>query len=189
MDELLGSRRSSVLAALVSQNMTLKIALLIAGAILVVETITLAVVATKKPLVVGLTKSGPEVLSFADQDEISAPQVKSFLFDLLSRKFPPNPTADKLLKVCPLFAEGLKVSCEKEIKDKKSVIPQDFLVRELVWNDRSQTAVIQLKRYASFSGSITAVESVLSIKLQQRNRTNENPWGLFVESWKEEIQK
>jgi len=188
MDDLLRSRRSSVLSALATQNMTLKISLVVAGALLGLSTISLTILGSKKPIVVGISNNGPTVLS-ALNDDVSGPQVKAFIFDLLSRKFPSNPTSEKLLMVCRYFTEGLKAACEKEIKEKKSVIPQDFLIEELLWNDKTEIAKITLKRFVTFNGSISAAESTIQLKITQRSRTSENPWGLFVDGWKEEVQK
>ena len=188
MDELLKSKRSSLLSSLVSQNMTLKIALIVAGSLLAIETIALVSLGMKRPIVVGLTKTGPEILSTLEDEGSTGPQIRAFVFELLNKKFPPKPTLDKLALVCPLLSEGLKVACEKEVRDKKSVIPQDFLVQELVWNDKTETARVLLKRYANFNGSITSIDSTLNLRIIQRARTAENPWGLFVESWKEEVR-
>ena len=187
MEELLKSKRTSLLASLVSQNMTLKMALIVIGCLMGVETFALIALGLRKPIVVGLTNSGPEVLPVIENEKMTAPQVRAFIFEVLARKFPPRPSAERLLVVCPFFTEGLKAACEKEIRDKKSFIPQDFVVKELVWNDKTETARIQLKRFANFGGSVTTVESLLALQITQRSRTVENPWGLFVASWKEEV--
>lgn len=188
MKDLLKSRRSSLLASLVSQNMTLKISLIVAGTVIFIQTIGLFAIGMKNPLVVGLAKNGPEILSTMNDDVTTGPQVRAFIFEMLNRKFPPKPTVEKVALVCPYFTEGLRAACEKELVDKKSVIPQDFIVRELVWNEKNESARILLKRFVSFNGSLSTVDSAVNLRVVQRARTLANPWGLFIESWKEEVQ-
>ena len=108
--------------------MTLKLALMIAGAVICIETVGLMVVGLRRPLVVGLSNSGPEILQSINDLEISGTQIRAFIFEVLNLKFPAQPTVDKIRRVCPLFSEGLKSACEKELSDKKSVIPQDFKI-------------------------------------------------------------
>ncbi len=188
MNELLNSKRSSLLASLASQNMTLKVSLIVAGLVILFETIGICVVGMKRPLLVGLTTHGPEILNISSDEPTTGPQMKAFVFEILSRKFPPQPTLEKLVRLCPYFTDGLKATCTKELSDKKSFIPQDFLVKELIWNEKTETAHIQLKRFVTFNGSLTSIDSLLNLRIIQRSRTSENPWGLFIDSWKEEVR-
>jgi hypothetical protein len=167
--------------------MTLKLTLIIAGSVIIIETIGLFAIGLKRPLVVGLSKNGPEILANVNDDDVTGSEVRTFIFDMLNRKFPAKPTAEKLIQVCPYFTEGLRAACEKELHDKKSVIPQEFILKELIWNDKNETARLQLKRFVTFGGSLTTVESIVNLRLVQRSRTTENPWGIFIDSWKEEV--
>lgn len=189
MNDLLKSKRASLLGSLVSQNMTLKLALIVTASVILIETIALVAVGMKRPLVVGLTKAGPEILMAIEDENTTGPQIRAFIFDLLSKKFPPKPSVDKLKLICPYFSENLQAACEKELSDKKTILPQDFLVKELVWNDKNENVRLLIKRFVSVGGNLTTVDSLINLHVVQRSRTPENPWGLFIDSWKEEALK
>ncbi|MEQ1666203.1 MAG: hypothetical protein ABL927_12605, partial [Bdellovibrionales bacterium] len=158
MEQLLNSKRSSLLASLVTQIMTLKLSLLITGGLVIIEAILLIALGYKSPIVVGLDSDRPTILTTLNDDELSAPQIKAFVFDLLAKKFPPKPTAQILLPVCKYFSDGLSEACENEIKSKKSFIPQDVLINELTWNDKTNIVQLLIKRFANFNGSVSAIE-------------------------------
>jgi hypothetical protein len=189
MVELLQSKRSSLLGSLVSQIMTLKVALVIAAALVLVEGIVLIALGFRKPIVIGLSNGTSEVMQKIIDEQLTAPQVRAFIYDVLARKFPIKPNADRLLPVCRFFTEGLAAACSKEIKSKTSFIPQEVLVKEFLWNDKAETVRLELRRFATFNGAISAVDSVVLLKITQRARTIENPWGIFIDSWREEVRK
>ena len=190
MEELLKTKRSSLLSSLVSQGMTLKICLMVAGAIILVETVCLVCMGFKKPLIVSLENNRPELLtSQIDDGNISIPEFRAFIVEILSQKFSKTPTAEHQKLICRYFTEGLRVACENEALQKKLLIPQDFIIEEMAWNERTEAALLKIKRFATFNGIVSAIEAKLSLKLQKRQRNLENPWGIFISEWKEEVQK
>ncbi|MEQ1875505.1 MAG: hypothetical protein ABL958_02590 [Bdellovibrionia bacterium] len=190
MDEILKTKRGNLLVSLATQNMTLKVCLIGSGAVCAVLLFGLLALAFKDPLVVGLSESGPKVLSkVGNSNELDGPEVRAFINDLLGRKFARKPTNENQLQVCDFFTEGPRASCQKSIKDQKSFVPQDFIVNELIWNSRTETANLTLKRFANFNGALSSVEGLVALKLTRRSRTANNPWGIFVESWKEDLKQ
>jgi hypothetical protein len=190
MEQLLTAKRSSLLASLAMENMTLKVILVVLGSLMLVETTGLITMAFKKPLVVAIDSNQPRVLStILDDDSVSVPELRAFISDLLSQKFSKKPTIEGQKQSCRYFAEGLREACEKDANNKKILIPQDFIVDEISWDEKSEKASLKIKRFATFNGTISSVNAKLNIKIIKRRRTAENPWGLFIGEWKEEVQK
>jgi hypothetical protein len=190
MEDLLSSKRSSLLSSLATQNMTLKVSLIVAGIVFLIETIGFICLAFKEPLVVGLAENGPKIMApLEEADSITLPEIRAFVFDLLNRKFSKNPLQDLQMSVCRYFSSGLRTACEKEIQQRKSVIPQEIVIQQLTWDENSEKANVQMKRFVNINGIISAIETSVVIKISKESRTEQNPWGLFVRDWKEEVRR
>ena len=190
MNGTLNYSRSSLLSSLVTQNMTLKVCLISSAAIILVETIAVLSLCFRHPTIIALEKFEPRIITASvDEDEVTAPEIRAFSFDILSRKFSKNPSPENYLKICPYFSEGLKASCQKEVKEKKGFIPQDFIIQELSWDEKVGKANLLIKRFATFNGILSSVNTTLELKIAKRTRSVENPWGLFIEDWKEQVVK